>query len=84
MSEFIKEKGTRVPYFDEFVDGWQAYIVGRDQRSNPYKRKPDSEEFKKWKEAFLSAKHATEINAMEGICEDVIVQQYWERHQKHK
>ena len=80
----IKEKGTRVPYMEQYVDGWQAYLVGRDLRSNPYKRKPESEEFKRWKEAFLAAKHADEIDALFGICEDKIVQQYWGRHQKHK
>ena len=82
MNNSVKERGKRVPYLDEYVDGWQAYCVGKTQRSNPYKRKPDSEEFKKWKEAFLNAKNAEEKGAMSPEYKAEVAKSYYERHPK--
>ena len=80
MSKVVTWRGKRVPYLEEYVDGWQAYCVGKTQRSNPFKRKPDSEEFKKWKEAFLNAKSAEENGAMSPEYKEEIAKHYYERH----
>ena len=82
MDEIIN--GESVPYIHQSVDGWQAYCAGRTQRSNPYKRKPDSEEFKAWKKAYEDAKDADERGMMGGDYKVMPIAAYWNRHPKNK
>ena len=69
-------KGINSPYQAEYLNGYQAYWSGRDQRSNPFKKQPQSDQYKMWKMGFLNAKQVEETGQKYGLNIDKIREQY--------
>lgn len=58
MTEIETVKGTSIPNFDAYVDGWQAYCAGMGQDANPYFIDRASEDYLTWRRAWSNAKKA--------------------------
>jgi len=72
--------GSTVKYSDEYRDGFQAFWSNKTQRSNPYKNKPKSNEFKMWKMGFMNAKITKESGRTFGLEYEKMQAQYKSRH----
>lgn len=60
MSETEVMKGSSIPNFDAYVDGWQAYCAGMDESVNPYFIDRTSEDYLTWRRAYANARRADE------------------------
>ena len=64
MTEVEIMKGSKVPNFEAFVDGWQAYCAGMGLDANPYLLEQESEDRAAWRRAYLNAKRADENGSL--------------------